>query len=126
MSQNSQSYGQPREYWMFMVAYLRLSINSHNGIGVVVRSAHSISRVQVFGPAEPEVFQEQRQRDFRLVQDKVIHPLEFLMPGGKQRPAGDNLRPRLIAARNHLPGGFRLDGHPAQENKVCPLEISSA
>src|SRR5208283_961392 len=38
MLQNSQSKGQPREYWMLMEAYCLRSKSSHRGRGVVVTS----------------------------------------------------------------------------------------
>ena len=82
-----------------------------------------IGCVQVFRLTAPEVIEKQRQRDLRLVQDEVVHTVEFLMPGGEQRSAGDDLRPHLIAARDDRPGGFRLDGHPAEEDVVGPPEI---
>ena len=40
MSQNSQSKGQPREYWTLMEEYLFMSTSSHAGIGVAFIAGH--------------------------------------------------------------------------------------
>ena len=79
--------------------------------------------VQVFRFAGLEIIEKPRQRYFRLVQDEMIHPLEFLMPGGKQRSASNDLRPHLVASGNNLPRRIRLNRHPAKKDVVGPSEI---
>ena len=48
----------------------------------------------------------------------MVHFIELMMAGGKQRPPGNDLRPEGLALLDHLSYGFLLDRHASEEHIV--------
>ena len=67
--------------------------------------------------------EEELSGDLRLVQDEVVHALEFLVPGSKEGPSGDHQGARFITAGDHQSGRPGLDGHAAEKHKISPPKL---
>ena len=60
------------------------------------------------------------ERHLCFTQDEVVDAVEFLILGGEERAAGNDLRPEPVAPGDDFLGRVLLHDHGADKNVVCP------